>query len=181
MVCPYSIPSSTAPRAPDAGAPGLITLFVPRTRADLEAARALMREYAASLDIDLSYQHFESELASLPGDYAEPHGTLLVARLDEVPVGCCALRPMAPGKTGGDAEMKRLHVREACRGQGIGRRLALAIIASARERGYTRLLLDSLDTMQAAQALYASLGFRPVSPYREPAHPRARHFLLELR
>ena len=153
---------------------------------DIASARQLMREYADSLDLDLGFQGFARELAGLPGDYAAPHGALLLARVDGAVAGCCAVRPLpsmaSPDGPGfdGTAEMKRLHVRPVFRGQGVGRQLAQAIIAAARRMGYARVVLDTLDTMVAAQALYASLGFRPIPPYREPAHPRAQHFALAL-
>jgi ribosomal protein S18 acetylase RimI-like enzyme len=122
--------------------------------ADVEAARVLFREYAAGLGVDLSFQDFEAELTD-PLDFYE-----LV--LLEESGGCVALRRIDHET----CEMKRLYVRPGARGSGLGRRLAEAVIEEARVRGYRRMLLDTLPTMAAARALYATLGFRETEPYR---------------
>lgn len=132
---------------------------------DLEAARLLFTEYAASLGIDLDFQDFESELAALPGDYAQPRGTLLLAHVDGAVAGCCALRPLDNADYPNAAEMKRLYVRKAFRGFGLGRELAEATLDAARQCGYDHVLLDTLDEMESARALYAELGFEEVPPY----------------
>lgn len=130
---------------------------------DLAAAARLFSDYAASLPIDLAYQDFAAELASLPGRYAPPGGALLLA-VDAAgsALGCVALRPMA---TAGAAEIKRLYVAPAGRGLGLGRALAEAVIAAARAAGHRRLLLGTLPDMDAAQRLYGALGFVPVPRY----------------
>jgi putative acetyltransferase len=120
---------------------------------DLEAVQDLLREYAASLQVDLSFQDFESELADPLGFYE------FVLHAEE---GCVALRRLDENT----CEMKRLYVRPSARGTGLGRRLAEAVIAAARAHGYRRMLLDTLPTMEAAQALYRSLGFRETEQYR---------------
>src|SRR5439155_15819511 len=117
---------------------------------DLDAARTLIREYAESLGVDLSFQDFAREVAELPGDYAPPAGALIVAWEGEVAAGCVALRPLERDA----CEMKRLYVRHAFRGQGLGRVLALAAIDAARVAGYARMRLDTLASMGAARALH---------------------------
>jgi len=133
--------------------------------ADLDAVRVLFREYERWVDAPCCFAGFERELAELPGEYAAPGGLLLLALEDAAPAGCAALRPLEDGA----AEMKRLYVRPAFRGRGLGRALAEAVIDGARAAGYRRLCLDSLPKMRAALALYATLGFSPCGPYaREP-------------
>ncbi|WP_109479276.1 GNAT family N-acetyltransferase [Paraburkholderia sp. C35] len=128
---------------------------------DLDAVRAIFREYADSLGIDLGFQGFEQELALLPGKYAPPGGVILLAWQEDRVVGSVALR----GFEHDICEMKRLYVRPEGRGQQLGRRLAQAVVHAAREAGYGNMRLDTLPSMQAAQRLYASLGFRPISAY----------------
>ncbi len=128
---------------------------------DLDVVRALFVEYARSLDVDLAFQDFETELATLPGKYAAPAGRLLIARRGDDAVGCVAMRALGDA----DCEMKRLFVRPTVRGTGLGRRLAERICDEAREAGHARILLDTLPTMADAQRLYATLGFEPIAPY----------------
>jgi putative acetyltransferase len=132
---------------------------------DVAVVRSLLREYAASLDVDLAFQDFESELAEPLAFYE-----LVLLAAD----GCVALRRIDDTT----CEMKRLYVRPSARGSGLGRRLAEAIIAEGRARGYERMLLDTLPTMTAARALYESLGFRETAPYRY--NPVAGTTFLEL-
>jgi GNAT superfamily N-acetyltransferase len=134
------------------------------TAAEIAQARALFEEYAASIGVDLCFQNFAAELATLPGAYAPPRGTLLLAGSLDAPVGCVALRPLRSGDCG-TGEVKRLYVQSGARGAGLGRALALRVIASARAIGYRELKLDTLPTMAAARELYASLGFRECEAY----------------
>jgi putative acetyltransferase len=131
------------------------------TDAEFSTARTLFSEYAATLDVDLAFQGFASELNALQTMYAAPAGCLLLASSDRATVGCIAVRRLS----GEDCEMKRLYVRPAARGGGMGRRLVIAAIERARSMGYRRMLLDTLPDMSAARALYAALGFRETEPY----------------
>jgi ribosomal protein S18 acetylase RimI-like enzyme len=141
--------------------------------------RELFAEYASSLGVDLSFQDFDAELSDLPGNYAPPRGGILVARdCHGAALGCVALRPTA---TPGTAEIKRLYLRPAARGQALGRRLAEAIIERARDTGYVRLVLDTLATMDAARKLYVKLGFHPVPPYYDNPLPGTLYMALDLR
>ncbi len=130
---------------------------------DLAAVKALLRAYAASLDVDLAYQNFDEELAGLPGQYVAPAGALLLARgLDGAPLGCVALRAMADA---GCCELKRLFVLPATRGIGLGRALVAAIVREAQILGYREIRLDSLPSMTQAIALYRKAGFIDAAPY----------------
>jgi len=132
---------------------------------DTKQVRALFMEYANSLDIDLCFQNFEEELADLPGDYAPPRGALFIARTGHDMVGCCALRPLDTADYPNACEMKRLYVRPALRGNGLGRRLAEAVMEAANLAGYAYVLLDTLSEMETARAMYQELGFVEVAPY----------------
>ena len=140
--------------------------------------RALLREYLDSLGIDLSFQQAEAELASLPGQYAAPRGAILLSRDTQArATGCVALRPGAAAR---DCEMKRLYVRPAARGEDLGRQLIVQLVAHAAARGYARVLLDTLATMQPAQRLYESLGFRQIGAYYQNPVPGTVYLALDL-
>lgn len=128
---------------------------------EIAAVRRLFEEYAASIETDLCFQNFSKELAGLPGAYASPRGRLLLALVDGAPVGCVGLRPHDDHS----GEMKRLFVQPGHQGRGLGRSLVEALISEARAIGYTRLLLDTLPSMQSAQRLYTTLGFVLRPPY----------------
>jgi len=135
------------------------------TAEDVQSVSDLFQGYAASLPVDLGYQDFAAELAGLPGKYAEPKGALLLACDNAgAPLGCIALRPLDEDV----CEMKRLFLKPEARGLGLGRALAEAIIAAARDRGYRELRLDTLPSMTSAIALYEGLGFERIAPYYAP-------------
>ncbi|KAF2159301.1 hypothetical protein M409DRAFT_71085 [Zasmidium cellare ATCC 36951] len=149
-----------------------------QTTEDLKAIISLFEQYAQSLGIDLSFQDFATEMAQMPGKYAPPRGTLLLARSDKgEAIGCVGLRPFA---TPGHCEMKRLYVHPNGRGLGLGRKLAEAVVAEARELGYEAMLLDTLSTMVSAQALYNSLGFVEVPPYYDSPLQNTTFLRLDL-
>jgi GNAT superfamily N-acetyltransferase len=127
---------------------------------DLERIRELFLAYSRDLPFDLSFQNFEDELSALPGRYARPTGCMLLAMWTGEPAGCVALRQIGDGV----CEMKRLFVRPALRGKGIGRALAQAIIEEARQIGYKHMRLDTV--LEPAKSLYRSLGFREIPPYQ---------------
>lgn len=143
---------------------------------DYTLARELIEEYLAALPFDVDFQDVDSELANLPAVYGPPDGVILLALVDGTPAGVVGL-------TRFDAracEMKRMFVRPSHRGLGLGRRLAEDVVTAARERGYGRMLLDTVHELQAANALYESLGFRDVPPYRHNPRPDARYLELVL-
>jgi len=176
---------TTSRPLPLLNAPDVVIVTVTEPH-EMEACRTIFRDYGASLGIDLSFQNFEEELATLPGDYAEPRGTLLLALVEASPdrqiagdaarimradgrmadvAACCAFRPLDAADYPNAAEMKRLYVRPSFRGIGLGRQLTEAILDAARGAGYASVLLDTLDDMEAARALYEDLGFEEVPPY----------------
>lgn len=143
---------------------------------EIEAIRGLFREYAATLPMSLDYQGFEAELAALPGKYAAPLGRLLLAvDADGKVAGCVAVRPFDPGR----CEMKRLYLRPAYQGRGLGRLLAQRAVEEARVAGYTGMLLDTLASMHAAIRLYEKLGFARRTAYYDT--PVANTVFMELR
>ena len=147
-----------------------------RDAADLETARTLILEYARTLPFGLDFQDFDQEVASLPGEYAPPRGCLLLALVEGAAVGCVALRPW-----GGDCcEMKRMYVRPEGRGAGVGRALGEAVLREARAAGYRKMRLDTVPGMEAALAIYASLGFKPIAAYRHNPIPGAIYLEAEL-
>jgi ribosomal protein S18 acetylase RimI-like enzyme len=144
--------------------------------AQVQSARALFREYQAYLGVDLCFQSFEQELAALPGEYAPPGGRLLLALWGGEVAGCIALRDLGQGV----CEMKRLFVRPAFHGKGIGWTLARRIVEEARQAGYRHMRLDTLPQMQKAQALYETLGFHDIPAYRPNPNAGTRYMELVL-
>jgi ribosomal protein S18 acetylase RimI-like enzyme len=156
-----------------------IELIVPETPALLDATREIFREYAASLAVDLCFQGFDAELALLPGDYARPGGLLLLAFVDGALAGCGGFRALPDSDHANACEMKRLYVRRPFRRFGLGRTLAQALMDGASQAGYSAMLLDTLDEMEAARELYESLGFVEVAPYYFNPIPGAHYLKAE--
>jgi len=145
------------------------------SQAQIAQARELFLEYAQSLGFSLCFQNFDKELLGLPGDYAPPEGRLLLVECDAHLAGCVALHKLDPGI----CEMKRLYLRRQFRGKGLGRMLAERIIAEARQIGYQRMRLDTVEpVMKDAVAMYHKLGFKEIAPYR--ANPIAGAMYMEL-
>lgn len=145
--------------------------------AQIATVRELFLEYAQSLGFSLCFQNFDQELAGLPGDYAPPAGRLLLTRFKDQPAGCVALHPLDDK----NCEMKRLYVRSQFRRHGLGKVLAERIIAEARQIGYTRLRLDTVEPkMKAAVAMYRQLGFTEIAPYRPNPIEGALYMELKL-
>ena len=145
--------------------PPEITLVCVAAEPLLTQAREILREYASNLAVDLCFQDFDAELAALPGEYAAPSGQLLLAFVDGALAACGALRALADVDYANACEMKRLYVRPAFRRFGLGRVLAQALLDEARRAGFSVMLLDTLDEMESARGLYASLGFEEIPPY----------------
>ena len=144
----------------------------------IEEIRALFREYARSLDFNLCFQSFDKELDALPGRYAPPQGRLILCRVNGAAAGCIAVKPL---RTDGLCEMKRLFVRPKFRGKGIGLKLAARIIEDAKRIGYRAMRLDTITGhMNAAIAMYRSLGFKEIPPYYDNPVPNATFFELTL-
>jgi ribosomal protein S18 acetylase RimI-like enzyme len=154
---------------------GAMTIERATTAGAWAAAQVLIREYAASLGVSLTFQDFDDEIANLPREYGPPHGAMLLAREEDGYVACGALRRFSHDA----CEMKRLYVRPAAQRRGIGRAIAAALIDDGRRLGYRRMLLDTLPSMRDAQALYRSIGFRDTEPYRH--NPIAGTTFMELR
>ena len=147
---------------------------------DLQTVRDLFLDYQAGLGIDLCFQGFEAELAELPGAYAPPAGALLLACVDGEPAGCCALRPLYNTDHLNACEMKRLFVRPAFRGFGLGRLLVERVLSDGQLAGYTTMLLDTLSDMETARALYQEMGFVEVAPYYHNPIPGAHYLKVDL-
>ncbi len=167
--------------SPDSDAEPLVVpepfvILEPSTSLDINRVRELFVEYASWLNVDLCFQGFNEELAVLPGAYARPDGRLYLAITHGQAAGCIALRRFDAG-TG---EVKRLWVRPSFRGRGLARELVQRVLDSAREVGYSRLVLDTLDTMTDAIALYRSMGFRDIEPYYDNPLPRPVYMALDL-
>jgi putative acetyltransferase len=141
---------------------------------DVAAVRELMREYAASLAVDLCFQDFERELAALPGGYAAPTGALLLALVNDTPAGCVAMRPLPDSDHVNACEMKRLFVRRAFRQFGLGRRLTQQLMDLATQAGHSCMLLDTLDDMETSTPRWASSRSRLTTSTRFRARTTSR-------
>lgn len=157
-----------------------VAFSTPITPFEFDELRAILREYAQSIQVDLCFQNFEDELATLPGEYVEPRGALLMARINGELVGCCALRPLDNVDYPNACEMKRLYVRNSFRKLGIGRQLVEAIMDCARQADYDCVLLDTLSDMESARALYQDLNFEEIPPYYHNPIEGAHYLKVQL-
>ena len=156
--------------------PPNVAVRKPLDAAEIAAIKALFLEYAQSLNFSLCFQDFDAEMAGFPGKYAPPGGALLLATVDGAIAGAVGLRDLGAGR----CEMKRLYVKPDFRALKLGRKLAEALVAEARALGYRRLLLDTLPTMQSAQALYRSMGFIDIPAYYDNPIDGTRYMELAL-
>lgn len=147
---------------------------------DVAVVRELFLEYQSDIGIDLCFQGFDQELATLPGDYSPPLGGLFLAYVDNDAAGCCAFRPLPDSDYANACEMKRLFVRRAFRGFGLGRLLVEQILLQAKQSGYDAMLLDTLSDMEAARQLYQEVGFEEVAPYYHNPLPGAHYLKVDL-
>jgi putative acetyltransferase len=160
--------------------PHHIQLITPATPTEFQATRDIFQEYAHQLGVDLCFQNFDAELETLPGDYADPQGALLLAMVDGELAGCCAMRPLDSVDYPNACEMKRLYVRNSHRRLGLGRQLAEAVIDAARIAGYRHMLLDTLTEMESARALYQDLKFEEIPPYYHNPLAGAHYLKVDL-
>lgn len=147
---------------------------------DMATVRELFLEYQSDIGIDLCFQGFSEELAKLPGDYSAPQGGLFLAYVDDDAAGCGAFRPLPDSDYANACEMKRLFVRRAFRGFGLGRLLVEQILLQAKQSGYDAMLLDTLSDMEAARQLYQEVGFEEVAPYYHNPLPGAHYLKVDL-
>ncbi|MFZ4478781.1 MAG: GNAT family N-acetyltransferase [Rhodoferax sp.] len=155
--------------------------MVPNSPQEFDGLRQLFRQYADELQVDLCFQGFDAELAQLPGEYAPPRGTLLMARVGAELAGCCALRPLDTVDYPNACEMKRLYVRKPYRSSGIGRQMVELLLDFARLADYDSVLLDTLDDMESARALYQDLGFEEIPPYYHNPIAGAHYLMARLK
>jgi putative acetyltransferase len=155
-------------------------LTTPSSTEEFALVRLIFTEYATQLGIDLHFQNFEAELEDLPGEYSAPRGALLLAWVDGELAGCCALRQIDNVDYPNAAEMKRLYVRKTYRRSGLGHHLAQAILDAARSAGYHCVLLDTLDDMESARALYVDIGFAEIPPFYHNPVPGAHYLKVDL-
>lgn len=147
-----------------------------RSQSQLDQVRQLFHEYWRAFGFDPSFQNFNREVDDLPGSYAPPRGRMGLALVEGEPAGCIALRPVDDDA----CEMKRLYVRDAFRGGGVGIALVQWLIEQARQAGYKRLYADTMPSMQRALAMYEAIGFSRSAPYTANATPGAIYLSLEL-
>jgi ribosomal protein S18 acetylase RimI-like enzyme len=157
-----------------------IQIIAALSKSELQVTRILFEEYALSLDVDLCFQNFSTELNELPGEYILPRGTLLLAKSGDEWAGCCALRPLDSVDYANACEMKRLFVKPSFRGLGVGRMLSESILEAAGQAGYACVLLDTLSEMEAARALYEDLGFYEIAPYYHNPIAGAHYLMADL-
>ncbi len=143
---------------------------------DMDKVREMFREYETEIGIDLCFQGFEEELKTLPGKYAPPKGIILFACEEDELAGCAALRPLEEGV----CEMKRLYVKPEMRGRGIGTALAKEIVAFAKNTGYKKMRVDTLDSMTTARAIYEGLGFKIIGGYYESPLENVSYMELDI-
>ncbi|MBC7700584.1 GNAT family N-acetyltransferase [Aquabacterium sp.] len=157
-----------------------ISLCMAQAPHDWEQAASILAEYGDSLGVDLSFQSFEHELADPAGMYGGGEEVFLLAVVDDAIAGCCALRSLLGASEANACEMKRLYVRPAFRGFGLGRLLVDALMQRARESGFSTMFVDTLSDMEAARELYGSLGFEPTEPYYFNPLPGAHYFRADM-
>jgi ribosomal protein S18 acetylase RimI-like enzyme len=143
----------------------------------MNIVKELFREYSKALNENLCFQNFDDELEDPLKKYGEPEGCLLLAYWSKTPAGCIALQRLAVNDV---CEMKRLFVRPEFRNKGIGDELIKLLSNEAVEKGYKKMVLDTLERLDDAKRLYIKYGFVKTSAYYQNPLPNVIYMEKDL-